>query len=86
MSENTQFLQQRAITEIALAKAAPLENVRDNHLRAAAAWQKLAERSSRGDVLRAEDAERKAERAVLLVEAEANEMPDRLSLQKHLGT
>jgi hypothetical protein len=38
----------------AAAEQATLDNVRDNHLRAMAAWNELAERKDRTDKLRAE--------------------------------
>lgn len=76
MSNQTDFLLERVAEEEKLAKAASLDNVRDNHLRAAEAWRRLAERSVRGDVLKAQDAERKAERDALAAQERADAMPD----------
>ena len=61
MSAQTEFLLGRAALERDLADAADLANVRDNHLRAAAAWDRLAARSQNSDRLRAEEERRKAE-------------------------
>jgi hypothetical protein len=46
---------------VRLAEQAGLANVRENHLRAAAAWDVLAARAVRGDRLREEEQRRKAE-------------------------
>ena len=64
MSIQTDFFLERAVHEATQAKAESLANVRDGHLRAEAAWRQLAERSARGDELRAKDAQRKADLAV----------------------
>lgn len=72
MSMQTDFFLERAAYEAKRASAASLSNVRDAHLRAEAAWLQLAERSARGDELRAEDAKRKAERAVLEAQQKAD--------------
>ena len=74
MSNQTDFLLDRVTQEEDLAKAASLDNVRDNHLRAAQAWRRLAERSVRGDVLRAEENQRKAERDALTAQLKADTM------------
>lgn len=74
MSLQTEFFLERAASEARRAEAATLINVRDNHRRAEAAWVQLAERSARGDQLRADDAMRKAERAVLQAQQEADAM------------
>lgn len=64
MSSQTLFFTERGDAERALADAAALANVRENHLRAAAAWDALADRASRSDRLRADEIRRKEERAV----------------------
>lgn len=74
MSAQTEFFMERAAQEAAKANGASLLNVRDGHLRAEAAWMQLAERSARGDELRAREAERKAEQAVLEAQREADAM------------
>ena len=61
MSSQTLFFTERRDAEQKLADAATLANVRDNHLRAAAAWDVLASRAIRGDRLRAEEQRRKDE-------------------------
>ena len=61
MTSQTLFFAQRRDAEQALADAAALANVRDNHLRAAAAWDALAARAERGDRLREADQRRKDE-------------------------
>ena len=76
MSQQTDFLLERVVQEEKLAKAASLANVRNNHLRAAEAWRQLAERSVRGDVLRAKEAERKAERDALAAQERADAFRD----------
>jgi hypothetical protein len=69
MSTQSEFLLARAANERALAEGAKLANVRDGHLRAAEAWDRLAARSVKSDQLRAEELKRKAEIA-------ASETPD----------
>lgn len=61
MSSQSLFFAERGDAERRLAEAATLANVRDNHLRAAAAWDVLAARSVKGDRLRAEEQRRKEE-------------------------
>jgi len=61
MSSQSLFFSERRDAEVKLADAATLANVRDNHLRAAAAWYVLAARSLRGDRLRVEEQKRKDE-------------------------
>ena len=63
MSQSNQstFYLARADEERTKADAASLANVRDNHLRAAAAWDMLAARSVKSDRLREEEDRRKAE-------------------------
>lgn len=74
MSQQTDFFLARATEEARLADQADLLNVKNGHLRAQAAWTKLAERSARGDALRASDAERKADLAVLEAQQQADAM------------
>lgn len=64
MSSQSLFFSERRDAEIELANAATLANVRDNHLRAAAAWDVLAARSVRGDRLRVEEQKRKDEQGL----------------------
>ena len=64
MSSQSLFFSERRDAEIKLAEAATLANVRDNHLRAAAAWDVLAARSVRGDRLREEEQKRKEEQGL----------------------
>ena len=61
LSSQSLFFAERREAEQKLADAATLANVRDNHLRAAAAWDVLANRSVKGDRLRAEEQRRKEE-------------------------
>ena len=61
MSSQSLFFAERRDAEQKLADGASLANVRDNHLRAAAAWDVLASRSVKGDRLRAEEQRRKEE-------------------------
>lgn len=61
MSQQTQFYQARADEERKKAATSTLVNVRDGHLRAAAVWTDLADRSSRSDQFRVEEERRKAE-------------------------
>lgn len=66
MSTSADFYHARAAEARADADQATLANVRDRCLRAAAAWDVMAARATRGDRLRAEEAERKAGQAVLV--------------------
>jgi hypothetical protein len=61
MSQQSDFLLARARDERAKAEASSLANVRDSHMRAADAWDALAARSVRSDLLRVEEEARKAE-------------------------
>lgn len=74
MSIQTRFFLERAAHEAERAEAESLANVRDGHLRAEAAWLQLAERSARGDELRAKDAQRKADLAVVQAQEDADAM------------
>ena len=61
MSTQSTFYQARASEERTKADASSLSNVRDGHLRAAAAWDALAARSMRADRMRAEEEQRKSD-------------------------
>ena len=66
MSVQTDFYRARAEEARADAGAASLDNVRERCLRAAAAWDNMAERASRTQRMRARiDAEKAAARAAL---------------------
>ena len=60
MSAQHDFYTARAADARADAEAAPLENVRDKCLRAAAAWDSMAQRARRTEVFRAEHQAAKA--------------------------
>lgn len=60
MSGQSLFYFNRAEEARRLAEGEVLQNVRDGHLRAAAAWDALAARSQRADRLRSEEELRKA--------------------------
>jgi len=64
LSSQSLFFSERRDAEYKLADSATLANVRENHLRAAAAWDVLAARSVRGDRLRAEEQKRKEEQGL----------------------
>ena len=59
-SNSTLFYRAQADAARARSDEATLQNVKDNHLRAAEAWDVLAVRSDKSDRLRAEEALRKA--------------------------
>ena len=61
MSIQSNFYQTRATEEREKAAASALHNVREGHLRAAAAWDALASRSLKADRMRAEEELRKSE-------------------------
>ena len=61
MSTQSTFYQARAAEERDKASGSNLDNVRDGHLRAAAAWDALASRSLKADRMRAEEELRKSE-------------------------
>ena len=63
LSSQSLFFAERRDAEQKLADGATLVNVRENHLRAAAAWEVLANRSVKGDRLRAEEQRRKDEQS-----------------------
>lgn len=72
MSTNHQFYSLRAAEARDAAELATLDNVRERHLRAAAAWDAMAARAARADKGRAEIEARKAAAAL---EAGADEGP-----------
>ena len=59
-SNSTHFYRAQADAARARSDETTLQNVRENHLRAAEAWDLLAARSDKSDRLRAEEALRKA--------------------------
>ena len=61
VSTQSTFYQARALEERDKATGSNLDNVRDGHLRAAAAWDALASRSLKADRMRAEEEVRKSE-------------------------
>lgn len=61
MSNQTVFFRSQADLARARSEAAELDNVRDCHLRAAAAWDVLAARSDKSDRLREAEALRKGQ-------------------------
>ena len=71
MSSHYDFYIARAEEARRDADAASLDNVKDRCLRAAAAWQAMAERAHRGDVFRAKQAAEKEAAA----EAASSPMP-----------
>ena len=64
-SSNLDFFRARAAQCRAEADAATLDHVRERCLRSEAAWASLAAKAERSEKLRAEEAERKAERDLL---------------------
>ena len=61
MSQQSSFYLARAAEERAKSASSSLANVRDGHLRAAAAWDALAARSVKSDRLREAEELRKAQ-------------------------
>ena len=61
MSIQSNFYQARATDERDKAAGSTLDNVREGHLRAAAAWDALAARSLKADRMRADEERRKTE-------------------------
>ena len=61
LSTQSTFYQARAAEERDKATGSTLDNVRDGHRRAAAAWDALAARSLKADRIRAEEELRKSE-------------------------
>jgi hypothetical protein len=60
-NSNLEFFRARAAQAHADADAATLDHVRERCRRSEAAWQALADRAERSEVMRAAEAERKAE-------------------------
>ena len=77
MSTQSTFYQARAAEERDKATGSTLDNVRDGHLRAAAAWDALAARSLKADRMRAEEELRKSE-------VRSAELPNELMVQAEL--
>ncbi len=77
MSTQSTFYQARAAEERDKASGSNLDNVRDGHLRAAAAWDALAARSLKADRMRAEEELRKSE-------VRSAELPGPMMLQPEL--
>ena len=70
MSTQLEFYRARAADARADAEAATLENVRQRCLRAAAAWEDMADRAARTDRMRArQEAEKAAAAAAASAEA-----------------
>lgn len=74
MSTQSTFYLTRAAEERDKANGSNLDNVRDGHLRAAAAWDALANRSLKADRMRAEEELRKSE-------VRAADMPSEMAMQ-----
>jgi hypothetical protein len=77
VSTQSTFYLARAAEERDKADGSNLENVRDGHLRAAAAWDALAARSLKADRMRAEEELRKSE-------VRGTEQPNEMVLQPEL--
>ena len=75
LSTQSTFYQARAAEERDKATGSTLDNVRDGHLRAAAAWDALAARSLKADRMRAEEELRKSE-------VRSAELPPQLMVQQ----
>ena len=77
---NTIFYRARADEALLAAQETPLANVRDRCLRAAAAWEDMAQRAARMDRHRELEASRRAmrdEAAALIAPSTAHACPDR---------
>ena len=70
MSAQLDFYRARAAEARADAEAASLENVRQRCLRAAAAWEDMADRAARTDRMRARQNAEKAAAAAALIAAD----------------
>lgn len=70
MSTQLEFYRARATDARSDAEAATLENVRQRCLRAAAAWEDMADRAARTDRMRARQNAEKAAAAAALVAAD----------------
>jgi hypothetical protein len=77
VSTQSTFYLARAAEERDKAEGSSLDNVRDGHLRAAAAWDALAARSLKADRMRAEEELRKSE-------VRSAELPTEMMLQPEL--
>jgi hypothetical protein len=77
VSTQSTFYLARAAEERDKAEGSSLANVRDGHLRAAAAWDALAARSLKADRMRAEEELRKSE-------VRNPELPNEMVLQPEL--
>jgi hypothetical protein len=77
VSTQSTFYLARAAEERDKAEGSNLANVRDGHLRAAAAWDALAGRSLKADRMRAEEELRKSE-------VRSAELPNEMLLQPEL--
>jgi hypothetical protein len=77
VSTQSTFYLARAAEERDKAEGSNLANVRDGHLRAAAAWDALAARSLKADRMRAEEELRKSE-------VRSAELPNEMMLQPGL--
>ena len=64
MSQQTDFYQSQADQARARSDAASLQNVKDSQLRAAAAWEALATRSRKSDLVKVAEGLRKAEQGL----------------------
>ena len=60
LSQQTEFYLARAAEQRHLSDGSTLANVRDGHLRAAAAWDALASRALKADRMRVAEEQRKA--------------------------
>ena len=80
MSTQSTFYQARAAEERDKATGSNLDNVRDGHLRAAAAWDALAARSLKADRMRAEEELRKSE--VRSAELPITDVPNAMMAQQ----
>jgi hypothetical protein len=63
-SQQTDFYQSQANEARERSDAASLENVKVSQLRAAAAWEALAARSRKSDLLKTAESKRKAEQGL----------------------
>jgi len=76
MSAQSDFYHARAVDARADAESALLDNVRERCLRAAAAWESMADRAARTSRLRDRQETEKAERAAALTSfLEPSEQP-----------
>jgi len=78
-SNQTEFYLLRKQEAEDKAAQSKLDNVRDNHLRSAESWAKLAERSIRSDAQREVDRQRKADQAVEEARLAAEQLPPQIN-------